>query len=187
MIVAGAVIGGIWWMRDKGMLPPPEDLLNPAKNPPVVETTHDPDDSNESDPPNQSPRDTQATTGVRTNQVPKKIEPPTVGSPRTPPKTPIAVKPSIAVPQGTDKLRFANHKTTVVDFSLSADGESLATAGPAGDCRVWNVSTGETTAQFSGHEGLVHSVAFASRGNQDLSSGETLKLWNSQRAKNSGS
>lgn len=185
LIVAGAVVGGIWWMRERGMLPPPGALLEPAKNQRVVETTNEPAEGNESDPPNQSPREAEATTSVRPNQVPTKTELPTVGvgSPRTPPKTPTAVKPSIAVPQGTDKLRFPNHRDTVVDFSLSADGESLATAGSAGDCRVWNVSTGETTAQFSGHEGQVHSVAFASRGNQVLSSGETLKLWNSATGK----
>ncbi len=186
LIVAGAVVGGIWWMRERGMLPPPGALLEPAKNQRVVETSNEPAEGNESDPPNQSPREAEATTSVRPNQVPKKTEPPIVGSPRTPPKTPTTVKPSIAVPQGTDKLRFVNHKTTVVDFSLSADGESLATAGPAGDCRIWNVSTGETTAQFSGHEGQVHSVAFASRGNQVLSSGETLKLWNSTTGKELG-
>ena len=70
-----------------------------------------------------------------------------------------------------------------MDFALSADGQLLATAGPSGDCRIWNLATGETVARYTGHEGQVHAVAFAPKGNQVLSSGETLKLWNSTTGK----
>ncbi|MCX7420398.1 MAG: hypothetical protein NT013_12805 [Planctomycetia bacterium] len=190
-IVASAVAGGIWWLTSRGVLPPPGELLDPTKEQRVVARNSDELEmptADESDSPDMAEsavktKPETATTSI--TQKPAIPKPPKtrVENESVPEKTQPAVKPSIAVPQGTDELRFADHRTPIVDFALSADGQLLATAGPGGDCRIWSIATGETVAHFSGHDGQVHAVAFAAKGNQVLSSGETLKLWNSTTGK----
>ena len=111
------------------------------------------------------------------NKSPIKPEP-QVEEREPPPKTASVVKrPSKTLRSATDTARFDRHRTAVADFALSADARFLATAGPAGDCRVWDLTTGETTARFTGHNGHVHAVALSPDGAQVLSSAETLKLW----------
>lgn len=189
-LVVGAVAGGIWWLMGKGVLPPPGELLDPPKKQRVVDIADEPTDPDPSETPNREteakttkPEESTATTSVRPEPTPSKTEPSTVVNNSPAENPPTTTKPSIKVPQGTDEKRFADHRVTVVDFSLSADGSLLATAGPAGDCRVWDVATGEVKTPFKGHEGPVHSVAFAPKGNLVLSSGETLKLWNPSTGK----
>lgn len=184
-LVGGAVAGGIWWLIGKGMLPPPGELLEPPKHQRVVDNVDEPTDPDSANNPNREtemkitkPEESTATTSVRPQPTSIKTKPPAVANDLPPAKSPTAIKPSIKVPQGTKEQRFADHRATVFDFSLSAEGKLLATAGPAGDCRIWNVATGKTSTQFSGHEGPVHSVAFAPKGNQVLSSAESLKFWN---------
>ena len=184
-LVAGALAGGIWWLIGKGILPPPGELLGPPKHQRVVDKVDEPTDP---DPANTSNRETPtktakleestATKSVRPQPTSIETKPPAVANDLPPAKSPTAIKPSIRVPQGTNEQRFADHRATVFDLSISADGKLLATAGPAGDCRVWNVATGKTSLQFSGHDGPVHAVAFAPKGNQALSSAEALKFWN---------
>ena len=177
LLVAGAVAGGIWWLSGKGMLPKPGELLEPPQHQPVAKnvaeptTPEEPDPANTNDPPPPKPIKTAPSTAVNN---------PPFDKPTTP------IKPVVSVPKASDEQRFADHRETVVDFSLSADGTLLATAGAAGDCRVWEVATGETTTQFTGHTGQVHSVGFAPKGTQALSSAESLKLWNSSTGKELG-
>ncbi len=185
VLVVGALAGGIWWLIGKGILPPPGELLDPPKHQRVVDKVDeltDPDSANTSnrETPTKTikPEENTATTSSRPQPTSNETKPPAVANDLPPAKSPTAIKPSIRVPQGTNEQRFADHRATVGDFSLSADGKLLATAGPAGDCRVWNVATGKTSIQFSGHDGQVHSVAFAPKGNQVFSSAETLKFWN---------
>ena len=193
-IVVGAVAGGIWWLMSRGVLPPPGDLLDPAKEPRAVARNDDESEEpavDENDSPEMTDRGTETKPEIKPEPTTSVAEKPVITKPSTtraesepvPEKTQPATKPSIAVPQGTDELRFADHRTPVMDFALSADGQFLATAGSGGDCRIWKIDTGETVAQFSGHDGQVHAVAFAAKGNQVLSSGETLKLWNSNTGK----
>ncbi len=194
-IVVGAVASGIWWMMSKGVLPPPGDLLDPKKDQRVVvmnEEADDMSDVDESDSSNMGDREAVTETKLDNNakttadrEKPAPPKPPITRVDQEPvsDKSSPATKPSIATPQGTDELRFVDHRTAVVDFALSADGQLLATAGPAGDCRIWNIARGETVVRYSGHEGPVHAIAFAPKGNQVLSSGETLKLWNSTTGK----
>ncbi len=188
-LVVGAIAGGIWWLIGKGILPPPGELFNPQHQR-VVDKVDEPTDP---DPVNTPNRETEtktikleestATNSVRPQTTSIEKKPPAVANDLPLAKSPTAIKPSIKVPQGTNEQRFADHQATVGDFSLSADGKLLATAGPAGDCRVWDVTTGKTSIQFSGHEAQVHAVAFAPKGNQVFSSAETLKLWNSSTGK----
>ena len=190
-IVAGAVAAGIWWLTSRGVFPPPGDLLDPTKEPRVVaskddefeESTAAENDSSEMTERGAESKPEAATTSVTEKPVVTKPSTTRVNSDSGPEKSQPLVKPSIAIPQGTDERRFADYRTAVVDFALSADSQFLATAGSGGDCRIWNITTGETVAQFTGHDGQVHAVAFAAKGNQVLSSGETLKLWNSTTGK----
>lgn len=199
-VVVGAVAGGIWWMMSKGVLPPPGDLIDPKKDQQAVAKTDESEEMTDVEENDSSNRDdleavTRTTPSVKKRDDstaktsdpeksnPTKTIPGRVDQETAPDKSSPATKPSITAPQGTDEQRFAEHREPVMDFALSADGQLLATAGSNGDCRIWNIASGETVAKFSGHDGQVHAVAIASKGNQVLSSGETLKLWNSTTGK----
>ena len=160
-------------MMNRGVLPPPEALLRPAKDQREVEDSSGPDVADEPDS-TRNPRRDDAV--VKTDKPPVKQEP--QDEVREPPPKSVAVvrRPSKALTPATDTARFARHQVAVADFALSADARFLATAGPSGDCRVWDVTTGETTSRFTGHNGHVHAVALSSDGAQVLSSAETVKL-----------
>ena len=184
-LVGGAIASGIWWMIGKGILPPPGELLDPPKPQRFVDKVDEPTNPDPTDNPNRETEtkttkreESTATTSVRPQ--PTSIA---VTNDLPPAKSSTAKKSSIRFPQGTNEQRFPDHRATVLDLSLSADGKLLATAGPAGDCRIWNVATGKTSLEFSGHEGPVHAVAFAPKGNQTLSSAESLKFWNPSTGK----
>lgn len=79
---------------------------------------------------------------------------------------------------GNELHRFPGHG---LDVAVSPDGTRMAAPGWDDDTKVqlWNTATGEPTAQFAGHTGQVHSVAFAPDG-QTLVSGDnngTVILW----------
>ncbi len=175
LLVVCCIGGGAWWLMNRGVLPPPEALLRPVKDQREVADSSTPNVADEPDS-TRNPRRDDAI--AKTDKAPIKPEPQDeVREP--PPKSAAAVRrPSKAVGSATDTARFARHRIAVADFALSADARFLATAGPAGDCRVWDLTTGETTAQFTGHNGHVHAVALSSDGAQVLSSAETVKLWN---------
>ena len=192
-LVVGTIAGGIWWLIGKGILPPPGELLNPQKPQRVADKVDEPTDADPvSSPSRETPSKTAkleestATKSIPPQKTSIETKPPAVANDLPVATSPTAIKPSSKVPQGTNEQRFADHRTTVFDFSISPDGKMLATAGPAGDCRIWNVATGKTSLQFTGHEGPVHSVAFAPKGNQALSSAESLKFWNLSTGKELG-
>ena len=174
LLVICSIGGGAWWMMNRGVLLPPGQLLQPANDQREAKDSPDPDAG---EVPESSRKPQRETAVVNDDKPPIKPEPQDEVR-ESPPKSVAAVRrPSKALGSATDTARFARHRTAVADFALSADARFLATAGPAGDCRVWDVTTGETTARFSGHNGHVHAVALSSDGAQVLSSAETLKLW----------
>lgn len=193
VLVVGTIACGIWWLIGKGMLPPPGERLNPQKPQRVADKVEEPTDADPVSSPNREtpskanqPEESTVTKSVPPSTTAIETNPPAAANDQPLANSATATKPSLKVPQGTNEQRFADHRTAVFDLSLSADGKSLATAGPAGDCRVWTIATGKTALQFSGHDGPVHAVAFAPKGNQALSSGESLKIWNVSTGKELG-
>ncbi len=177
LVIIGCLGGGVWWLMNQGALP------QPGKQLPQANDQHEAMDSPELDPVEEpeAPRKPQREPVVVTDDKPPIKPEPQVEVREPPPKTDSVVRrPSKAIRTATDTARFARHQIAVADFALSADARFMATAGPAGDCRVWDVTTGETTAQFTGHNGHVHAVALSSDGSQVLSSAETVKLWNAK-------
>lgn len=162
LVVLCGAGGGVWWLMDRGILPPLGTLLQLANHQRQAENSNGPEADEEAAKNNKPPAASKSQAEDR--------KPPT--------KSVAAVRrTSKALAAATDTARFARHQTAVGDFSLSADGRFLATGGAEGDCRVWDVTTGETIARFTGHGGQIHAVALSPDGTQVLSSGETLKLW----------
>lgn len=144
---------GIWWMQDRGLIPPLANWLNLAKNDPLLD-----DESVAADVSQDRDRSDQSSRSTVTK--------------------PSAERKTTKRPQATDSGRFANYGAAVTDFSLSADGRFLATVGGERECRIWNLTTGETTARFTGHGGAIHAIAISPIGDQVVSSAESLMLWN---------
>jgi WD40 repeat protein len=181
LLVICCLGGGAWWLMNRGMLPPPGELLKSGNDHREVEDSDAPDVNDEPEPLRKPTREAIVATETKPPvQPPAKLEP-QEELPESPPKSPAVVRrPSKSLRPATEMARFSGHRIAVADFALSADGGLLATAGSSGDCRVWDVATGETTARFTGHNGHVHAVALSSDGTQALSSAETLKLWNAK-------
>lgn len=177
LLIIGCLGGGVWWLMNQGALPQPGKQLPQANDQHEAMDSPEPDPSDEPEPPRKPQREP-----VVTNDDKPPIKPePQVEVHEPPPKTASVVRrPSKAMRTATDTARFARHQIAVADFALSADARFMVTAGPTGDCRVWDVTTGETTAQFTGHNGHVHAIALSSDGTQALSSAETVKLWNAK-------
>jgi WD40 repeat protein len=177
LLVIGCLGSGAWWLMSRSIPPPPDQLLAPKEDQRETQDSPSPDPTEEPEPIRDSPRERAVVNDIKPRTTPE----PQVEERDPPPKTPsVARRPSKATRTATDTARFARHRIVVADIALSADARFMATAGPAGDCRVWDVTTGETTAQFTGHYGHVHAVAIASDGSQVLSSAETVKLWNAK-------
>jgi WD40 repeat protein len=70
---------------------------------------------------------------------------------------------------------------TLESAAYSPDGRYIATCGGLG-AFLWDVETGELIRWFSGHTGVVNSVAFSPDGSRVLTgSGDaTAKLWDAQ-------
>src|SRR5688572_3200204 len=69
------------------------------------------------------------------------------------------------------------HESGVNEVAFSADGKTLATG--SNDARLWNVSTGEQTAEFKGHSKPVVSVEISPDGTK-LATGSfdlSVKVW----------
>lgn len=84
------------------------------------------------------------------------------------------------------------HKFPVVELAATTDGRFLVSASqgrdrdsgqPAGECLVWDMTTGQIAARYEGHPGLVRSVAISPDGRYVLSSGEDIRLWELETGK----
>lgn len=141
----------IWWMLDRGLIPPLQALLALNRNDPseVASENNDETDARQE--------------SSRPGAVIKRSN--------------TASRKSTKRPQATDERRFSTYSAAVTDFSLSADGRFLATVGGERECRLWNLTTGETTARFAGHGGAIHAIAISPNGDQVVSSAESLMLW----------
>ena len=84
---------------------------------------------------------------------------------------PVAGRPELCVlPDGRASARLA---------VFSPDGIRLAVAGTGG-IFVWDLTTGQASARFAGHEGGITALAFSQDGARLASGGEdrTVKVWN---------
>jgi eukaryotic-like serine/threonine-protein kinase len=77
------------------------------------------------------------------------------------------------------RVRLGLPKDQVSVLALSPDDELLATGGPDGAVRVWEVRTNRARQVFRGHTNRVLGVAFDSTGRQLVSVGwdRTAKVW----------
>lgn len=59
-----------------------------------------------------------------------------------------------------DKHRINAHSVRAWGVTFSPDGLTLASGGSDDTIRLWDVNTGELTAELNGHEEQVLGVAF---------------------------
>lgn len=81
---------------------------------------------------------------------------------------------------GVPKKSLKGHSHIVQDAVISPDGAFALSASWDRTLRLWNLSTGETTQTFVGHEGDVLSVSIAKNSRQIVSASrdKTVKVWN---------
>jgi WD40 repeat protein len=80
------------------------------------------------------------------------------------------------------KSIFSETFSIAMSIDLSPDGQTMAVGDSSGNIYLWNISTTQLLATFSGHIGWVWSVAFSPDGNI-LASGSTdssVRLWDVQ-------
>jgi WD40 repeat protein len=81
--------------------------------------------------------------------------------------------------QDGDAVRRINAGSFVADVRFSNTGLSLVSAHADGSIRVWDVATGGSLAEFSGHDRGAFAASFLPAGGQILSAGadDTLRMW----------
>ncbi len=80
------------------------------------------------------------------------------------------------------KSIFSETFSIAMSIDLSPDGQTMAVGDSSGNIYLWNISTTQLLATFSGHIGWVWSVAFSPDGNM-LATGSTdssVRLWDVQ-------
>ncbi len=77
-------------------------------------------------------------------------------------------------------MTIAAHSHKVTCLAFSPDGRTLASAGHAGNVKLWDRRTGELKATLEEHSNCITSLAFSPDGNMLASSGHdgTVRLWN---------
>jgi WD40 repeat protein len=75
--------------------------------------------------------------------------------------------------------QLAGHRDFVSGLAFSPDGSTLATGSMDGTIRLWNTTSGESTASLAGHMQETTDVAFSPDGRTlaSLGQSESLKLW----------
>lgn len=83
-------------------------------------------------------------------------------------------------------LTLLGHKAPVVELATTADGRFIVSASQGrdpdsglsvGECIVWDVSAGQSVVRYTGHPGIVRSIAVSPDGKYVLSSGDDIRLW----------
>ena len=84
-----------------------------------------------------------------------------------------------------DVLRAFNHGNTVRTIALSKDGNQLVSGGLDRVLHVWNTTTDERTASFTGHANWITRAAFSGDGKEVYSGGEDKKvfIWDAKTGK----
>jgi WD40 repeat protein/transcriptional regulator with XRE-family HTH domain len=80
------------------------------------------------------------------------------------------------------KSIFSETLSIAMSLGLSPDGQVIAVGDSSGNIYLWNITTTQLLATFSGHTGWIWSVAFSADG-KTLASGSTdssIRLWDVQ-------
>ncbi|MBI5758903.1 MAG: WD40 repeat domain-containing protein [Planctomycetales bacterium] len=190
LVVVGAVViaiiaGSVYLLRDgSGTVadpnPPPTDQndvtsSDGSNGDAVMTDTTSTDNSSVS--PDTTPSD--ATTSPPKEVADGKSKP-TEPDKDTQPRAPVAsVDPR-------EVLTLQGHKVPVVELATTADGRFIVSASQGrdrqtgqsvGECIVWDVAAGQSVVRYTGHPGLVRSVAVSPDGKYVLSSGDDIRLW----------
>uniref|UniRef100_A0A0G4I8M8 Uncharacterized protein n=1 Tax=Chromera velia CCMP2878 TaxID=1169474 RepID=A0A0G4I8M8_9ALVE len=75
---------------------------------------------------------------------------------------------------------FSGHQNAVLQTRWSADGTQVYSCSADKSCCVWDIDKAARVKKFSGHQGVVNSIAVSRRGSPLLTSGAddgTTKLW----------
>ncbi|MCP6760410.1 MAG: NB-ARC domain-containing protein [Fischerella sp. CENA71] len=80
------------------------------------------------------------------------------------------------------KSIFSEKLSIAMSVDLNPDGQTIAVGDSIGNIYLWNISTTQLLATFSGHKGWVWSVAFSPDGRTLVSSSSdsSVRLWNIQ-------
>ena len=83
------------------------------------------------------------------------------------------------VSTGTRMQTLRGHANAILSVAFSPDGTMLASGSRDNTIIVWDLKTGQKKYQFSGNTSWVRSVAIAEDGRILATSGESIKIWNS--------
>jgi WD40 repeat protein len=78
--------------------------------------------------------------------------------------------------------RLVGHKDKVLCLAFSPDGKHIATGSAEMTVRVWETATGSQVKRSAEHQGPVHGLAFSPDGKTIVSCGDSIRLWEWQKA-----
>src|SRR3954469_1855692 len=87
--------------------------------------------------------------------------------------------------EGQELLNFTGHNKEIWSVAVSPDGKKVASAGWGTSPDVWDLQTGQLTAEFDGHKDVAFCVAWQRDGQAIASAGRdgeefTVKVWNAK-------